>query len=161
MILNAIRPTVNAIKSVDGKIAIGNEAVPVTNHLLQVGEYVTNDPQVNFTQVVVNHNGQGASGIQFNTDVDNEVIHLRNINGDADLYAKNNVRITSGLSGNIIFSVGDELAPLTLEADGDILLNGVLKLSSQTVTSSVATASTHKLAININGTTYYLLATNV
>jgi hypothetical protein len=33
--------------------------------------------------------------------------------------------------------------------------------SGNAVSVSAATASTHKVAININGTTYYLLVTNV
>lgn len=57
-------------------------------------------------------------------------------------------------------------AALTIEAQpgapvGVATLQTLALGSGNAVSASVATASTHKIAIDVNGTTYYLLVTNV
>jgi hypothetical protein len=54
----------------------------------------------------------------------------------------------------------------TISTSGDLAVNGIAVISGaisigNTVTAAASVASTHKVAISIGGTTYYLLASDV
>jgi hypothetical protein len=73
--------------------------------------------------------------------------------GRANTIIGASVTTTSGLSNNIILADGDGV--IRLQFDN----TGVLNLVGPEVTTSVATASTNKIAIKIGGVQYYLLVT--
>lgn len=66
------------------------------------------------------------------------------------------------VSATTVAASGNTTVGGTLGVTGATTLTGALALGTGNAVSAAASvASTHKVAVSINGTTYYLLATNV
>jgi hypothetical protein len=74
----------------------------------------------------------------------------------------NNWSIIVGFGGARQFQVRDNLAGerFTINGDGKATFAGSIAINN-TISAGIAVASTHKVAIEIGGVTYYLLASNV